>query len=148
MWGNWVGLRPHSPASQNANTSNLGPDLRQSLLWFYTNQGLLQVYRVLGSAQFLGNPVGLVNHLGDGIYDLFYEPARALVDVQPGQSSLPLRHLGFNAVRETVLMSACDAMARFHGRTERGHPKDCWIGGPVLDPPSHSPVDLPLCRTV
>jgi hypothetical protein len=45
----------------------------------YTYQGLLEVYKILGSFEFLGNPLGLVNNLGSGVADFFHEPAKGLV---------------------------------------------------------------------
>jgi hypothetical protein len=32
------------------------------------------VYKILGSADFLGNPVGLFSNIGTGVMDFFYEP--------------------------------------------------------------------------
>jgi hypothetical protein len=40
----------------------------------------LQVYKILGSADFLGNPVGLLGNLGTGVKDFFFEPAQGLVE--------------------------------------------------------------------
>lgn len=34
---------------------------------------------MLGSADFLGNPVGLFNNIGTGFADFFYEPAAGLI---------------------------------------------------------------------
>lgn len=34
---------------------------------------------MVGSVEFLGNPVGLINNLGTGVYDFFYQPAVGLV---------------------------------------------------------------------
>eukprot|EP00743_Colponemidia_sp_Colp-15_P008438 GILK01009172.1.p1 GENE.GILK01009172.1~~GILK01009172.1.p1 ORF type:complete len:1282 (+),score=242.95 GILK01009172.1:355-3846(+) len=45
----------------------------------YARQALVEVYKILGSFEFLGNPVGLINNLGTGVMDFFYEPAYALV---------------------------------------------------------------------
>lgn len=36
---------------------------------------------ILGSFEFLGSPLSLVNNLGTGVYDFFYEPAQGLVKV-------------------------------------------------------------------
>jgi len=41
----------------------------------------VQVYAILGSFEFLGSPLSLVNNLGTGFYDFFYEPAQGLVKV-------------------------------------------------------------------
>ncbi|EGG20936.1 vacuolar protein sorting-associated protein 13 family protein [Cavenderia fasciculata] len=45
----------------------------------YTMQSLNQLYKVIGSSDTLGNPVGLFNHLSTGVKDFFYEPAMGLV---------------------------------------------------------------------
>ncbi len=47
----------------------------------YKSQLLSQVYTILGSFEFLGSPLSLVNNLGTGVYDFFYEPAQGLVKV-------------------------------------------------------------------
>jgi len=47
----------------------------------YTQQALAQIYKVLGSYEFMGSPVSLVSNLGSGVYDFFYEPANGLVKV-------------------------------------------------------------------
>lgn len=43
------------------------------------SQALRQWYKVVGSVEVLGNPVGLVSSLGSGVMDFFYEPAKGLV---------------------------------------------------------------------
>ncbi|EFA80196.1 vacuolar protein sorting-associated protein 13 family protein [Heterostelium album PN500] len=45
----------------------------------YTMQTLNQLYKVIGSSDNIGNPVGLFNHLSTGVKDFFYEPALGLV---------------------------------------------------------------------
>eukprot|EP01114_Cavostelium_apophysatum_P004048 TRINITY_DN1418_c0_g1_i1.p1 TRINITY_DN1418_c0_g1~~TRINITY_DN1418_c0_g1_i1.p1 ORF type:complete len:3212 (-),score=1062.70 TRINITY_DN1418_c0_g1_i1:26-9661(-) len=45
----------------------------------YTRQGMQEVYKILGSADFLGNPVGLLGNLGTGVVDFFVEPAQGLI---------------------------------------------------------------------
>ena len=42
-------------------------------------QGLLQFYRILGSSELLGNPIGLIDKLGTGVYEFFNEPAKGLL---------------------------------------------------------------------
>eukprot|EP00638_Chattonella_subsalsa_P014818 CAMPEP_0117826102 /NCGR_PEP_ID=MMETSP0949-20121206/5880_1 /TAXON_ID=44440 /ORGANISM="Chattonella subsalsa, Strain CCMP2191" /LENGTH=100 /DNA_ID=CAMNT_0005666217 /DNA_START=294 /DNA_END=596 /DNA_ORIENTATION=+ len=44
----------------------------------YQLAAVKQLGTLLGSFDFLGNPVGLVNHLGSGVKDFFYEPLEAL----------------------------------------------------------------------
>ena len=43
------------------------------------SQVIAQLYKLVGSFEFLGNPVGLVNNLGTGVKDFFYEPAQGIM---------------------------------------------------------------------
>lgn len=56
---------------------------RFSLLWEiirnYSKQSLYQFYRVLGATEILGNPIGLLDKLGTGVYEFFSEPAKGLL---------------------------------------------------------------------
>jgi len=49
------------------------------IIGHYTTQGLSQLYKIVGSADFLGSPVSLVSNLGTGVKDFFFEPAKGLV---------------------------------------------------------------------
>lgn len=42
-------------------------------------QILSEFYTLIGSADFLGNPVGLVRGVGEGVFSFFYEPAKGIV---------------------------------------------------------------------
>lgn len=37
----------------------------------YARQGILQFYRIIGSSDLIGNPVGLVDKLGSGVFEFF-----------------------------------------------------------------------------
>ncbi|KAF0695189.1 Aste57867_13953 [Aphanomyces stellatus] len=58
--------------------------LVSSVRQHYTTQALRQIYSLIGSAEILGNPLGLVSNLGSGVKDFFYEPAAGMVR-GPGQ---------------------------------------------------------------
>ncbi|ETV82603.1 hypothetical protein, variant [Aphanomyces astaci] len=58
--------------------------LVSSVRQHYTSQSLRQIYSLIGSAEILGNPLGLVSNLGCGVKDFFYEPAAGMVR-GPGQ---------------------------------------------------------------
>jgi hypothetical protein len=45
----------------------------------YTRQGILQFYKLLGSSDLLGNPVGLIDKLGTGVFEFFNEPRKGLI---------------------------------------------------------------------
>jgi hypothetical protein len=46
---------------------------------FYVNAALRELWKLIGSADILGDPVGLFTDLGTGVKELFYEPAQGLV---------------------------------------------------------------------
>ena len=54
-------------------------DLISQLSSHYLKQVLFQIYRIIGSFTFLGNPVGLIESLGAGVSAFFYEPIHGLV---------------------------------------------------------------------
>jgi vacuolar protein sorting-associated protein 13A/C len=49
-------------------------DLQTRILYHYRQDVLRQLYRILGSADFIGNPVGLFTNVSSGVADIFYEP--------------------------------------------------------------------------
>jgi len=53
----------------------------------YKKATLKQIYKIIGSADFLGSPVNLVSNLGTGVHDFFYEPAKGIVN-SPAQFGL------------------------------------------------------------
>lgn len=55
------------------------PELVSSVRKHYKGQLVQQLYKLVGSFEFLGNPVGLVNNLGTGMKDFFYEPAQGIM---------------------------------------------------------------------
>jgi hypothetical protein len=55
-------------------------ELMERITKHYTMAGLKQAYKIVGSADFLGNPVSLVSNLGTGVKDFFYEPAMGIVE--------------------------------------------------------------------
>jgi hypothetical protein len=52
--------------------------LSQRLSKHYLGQFLRQLYKILGSTDLLGNPVGFFSSLSDGIRDFVYEPVQGL----------------------------------------------------------------------
>lgn len=45
----------------------------------YARQGALQFYKLLGSSDLIGNPVGLIDKLGTGVFEFFNEPRKGLL---------------------------------------------------------------------
>lgn len=45
----------------------------------FTRQGVFQFYKLIGSSDMIGNPVGFVNKLGSGVYEFFNEPKKGFI---------------------------------------------------------------------
>lgn len=74
---NGAPLRLNALFLENARVT--WPSLQERLVLHYQEQIISQLYRVLGSADFLGNPVGLLNNVSSGFTDIFYEPYQGIV---------------------------------------------------------------------
>jgi vacuolar protein sorting-associated protein 13A/C len=70
-------LRFYALAIENVMAS--GGDLYGRIYIHYSEQFISQLHRILGSADFLGNPVGLFSNLSSGVAELFYEPWQGLI---------------------------------------------------------------------
>lgn len=53
--------------------------LQERLITHYTQALIGQLYRVMGSLDVIGNPVGLFNNVSGGFVALWYEPYQGLV---------------------------------------------------------------------
>jgi len=54
-------------------------DILNPMQKHYTQQALGEAYKVLGTFDFLGNPVGLFQNLATGFHDFFVEPSRGII---------------------------------------------------------------------
>lgn len=57
---------------------NTSEHIASSLREHYTSSLLRQLYRVVASLDYIGNPMSLVNTLGTGVRDFFFEPVEGL----------------------------------------------------------------------
>jgi len=55
------------------------PELQSRIMYHYRQDVLRQLYRILGSADFIGNPVGLFTNVSSGVADIFYEPFQGVI---------------------------------------------------------------------
>lgn len=53
--------------------------LIQQLAKNYTSQAVGQFYKLLGSSDLIGNPVGFIDKLGTGVYEFVSEPTKGLL---------------------------------------------------------------------
>ncbi|GBG24825.1 Vacuolar protein sorting-associated protein 13A [Hondaea fermentalgiana] len=80
----------------------------------YRSQALRQAYLILGSVDLLGDPRGLVQNLGAGVLDFFYEPALGLVR-SPKDFGAGLAKGTMSLLRRTVLGAATSATGFANG---------------------------------
>lgn len=72
-------------------------DVAKILQDHYLHSALGQLYKIVGSLELVGNPIGLLSSLGTGVKDFFYEPAHALFT-----SPTEVRKLGRTVIKGTM----------------------------------------------
>ena len=86
----------------------------------YTQEVLRQIHIILGSADFLGNPVGLFNNVSSGIADIFYEPYQGLVmNDRPQELGIGIAKGASSFVKKSVF-GFSDSMSKFTGSISKG----------------------------
>jgi len=63
----------------------------------YLHYAMWQLYKIVGSLELVGNPIGLLSSLGSGVRDFFYEPAHAIIT-----SPTEIRKIGAGLVKGAV----------------------------------------------
>jgi vacuolar protein sorting-associated protein 13A/C len=85
----------------------------------YIQESMRQIHVVIGSADFLGNPVGLFNNVASGVLDIFYEPYQGLVTERPQDLGLGIAKGASSFVKKSVF-GFSDSMAKFTGSMSKG----------------------------
>ncbi len=111
-------LRLNALMLENARISI--PVLMVNIREHYTQECLRQIHIVLGSADFLGNPVGLFNNISSGVADIFYEPYQGLVMTdRPQELGIGIAKGASSFVKKSVF-GFSDSMAKFTGSMSKG----------------------------
>ena len=111
-------LRFNALMLENVRVST--PALISNIRTHYTQESLRQIHIVLGSADFLGNPVGLFNNLSSGVADIFYEPYQGLVMTdRPQELGIGIAKGASSFVKKSVF-GFSDSMAKFTGSMSKG----------------------------
>ncbi|KAK9477512.1 hypothetical protein V1514DRAFT_282762 [Lipomyces japonicus] len=96
------------------------PMLAQLMATHYGQQFLFQVHKILGSADFLGNPVGLFNNLSSGVMDMFYEPYQGFImNETPQELGIGIAKGGMSFLRKSVF-GVSDSIAKVTGSISKG----------------------------
>lgn len=96
------------------------PILIQNISNHYSQEALYQVHKILGSADFLGNPVGLFNNISSGIADVFYEPYQGLImSDRPEDLGLGVARGAASFFKKSVF-GVTDSFSKFTGAMSKG----------------------------
>ncbi|KAL0934633.1 vacuolar protein sorting-associated protein vps13 [Colletotrichum truncatum] len=94
--------------------------LTQNISNHYSQEVLYQIHKILGSADFLGNPVGLFNNISSGLTDVFYEPYQGLIlSDKPEDFGLGVAKGAASLVKKSVY-GFTDSFSKFTGSLSKG----------------------------
>lgn len=96
------------------------PMLMQSITTHYRQEFFYQIHKILGSADFLGNPVGLFNNLSSGFMDMFYEPYQGyIMNDRPQEFGIGLAK-GWLSFMKKSIFGVSDSFSKFTGSISKG----------------------------
>ncbi|CAG8629647.1 9806_t:CDS:10, partial [Dentiscutata heterogama] len=96
------------------------PVLIDRIRQHYGEAFIYQVHKIVGSADFLGNPVGLFNNLSSGVVDIFYEPYQGIVmSDRPQDLGIGIARGATSFVKKTVY-GFSDSVSKFTGSIGKG----------------------------
>lgn len=94
--------------------------LIQNISNHYSQEALYQVHKILGSADFLGNPVGLFNNISSGVADIFYEPYQGFImSDRPEQLGIGIAKGATSFVKKSVF-GFSDSFTKVTGSISKG----------------------------
>ncbi|KAL0477099.1 vacuolar protein sorting protein VPS34 [Acrasis kona] len=93
-------------------------DLMDRIKKHYIRRLLWESYKLVGSLEMIGNPVGLFNDISTGVKDFFYEPAMAITE-SPEVFTKSLAKGGKSLIGKT-LHGAFNTMSNFTGTMSKG----------------------------
>lgn len=98
----------------------LSPDvLLERITMHYTQSMLFQLYRLVGSIDVLGNPVGLFNNVSGGVISLFYEPYQGLIMHGHRELGMGIARGASTAVK-SIVFGLSDSASKVTGSISQG----------------------------
>ncbi|KAG8911288.1 hypothetical protein FRC00_006761 [Tulasnella sp. 408] len=95
------------------------PGLQERILYHYKNEVLRQVYRILGSADFIGNPVGLFTNVASGVADIITEPWQSVLNHGSKELGIGIAKGAASFAKKTVF-SVSDSLTKVTGSVGKG----------------------------
>jgi len=103
-------------ALNNLYTTN--EELKELLTQHYQSQAKNKMINMLGSANVLGNPVSLFNHISTGVVDFFFEPALGIMK-SPRDFGKGLKKGTTSLIKRSVYGTS-NSSAKFFGAVSQG----------------------------
>jgi vacuolar protein sorting-associated protein 13A/C len=94
-------------------------ELQSRVVYHYRQEVLRQLYRIIGSADFIGNPVGLFTNVSSGVADIFYEPFQGVVMHGNRELGASIAKGAASFVKKTVF-GFSDSMTKFTSSIGKG----------------------------
>ncbi|KAL0581607.1 Vacuolar protein sorting-associated protein 13 [Marasmius crinis-equi] len=94
-------------------------ELQSRMMYHYRQEVIRQLYRVLGSADFIGNPVGLFTNVSSGVADIFYEPFNGVIMHGNSELGIGIAKGAASFVKKTVF-GLSDSMTKFTSSVGKG----------------------------
>ncbi|KAG9314367.1 hypothetical protein JVU11DRAFT_5161 [Chiua virens] len=95
------------------------PELQSRITYHYRQDVLRQLYRILGSADFIGNPVGLFTNVSSGVADIFYAPYHGVVMHGNKELGIGIAKGAASFVKKTVF-GLSDSVTKFTSSLGKG----------------------------
>ncbi|KAJ3037263.1 hypothetical protein HDV00_001828 [Rhizophlyctis rosea] len=93
--------------------------LADLIVKFYTQETVSQLHKVIGSADVLGNPVGLFNNVSSGVSDFFYEPLQGFEITRPQDFGIGVAKGTASLFKKTVF-GVSDTFSKVTGSIGKG----------------------------
>ncbi|KZT54406.1 DUF1162-domain-containing protein [Calocera cornea HHB12733] len=84
------------------NMRSTVPVLEDRIVYHYQQEFFTQLYRILGSADLIGNPLGLFQNVSSGVADIFYEPYQGVIMHGNKELGIGLARGATSFVKKTV----------------------------------------------
>ncbi|PPQ80804.1 hypothetical protein CVT25_001929 [Psilocybe cyanescens] len=95
------------------------PELQSRIMYHYRQDILRQLYRILGSADFIGNPIGLFTNVSSGVADIFYEPFQGVIVHGNKELGIGIAKGAASFVKKTVF-GVSDSVTKFTSSVGKG----------------------------
>ena len=74
---------------------------------------MMQIYKILGSSDLIGNPIGLIDKLGSGVLEFFNEPRKGMLK-GPGEFAVGLSQ-GVKGLVSNIVAGGFESVSRITG---------------------------------